>query len=44
MYEDKDNECDIEDNFDPEYDNEVMPPIVINEHLNNPLVKMNLKV
>lgn len=44
MYEDEDKDYDIDNNVDLECNSEEMPPIVINEHLNNPLIKMDLKV
>lgn len=43
VYEDEDKYEDV-DNIDPVFDNEEAGPIMINEHLNNPLIKINLKV
>lgn len=40
----EDNESDVEDDIDVMSDGEDKLPIVINEHLNNPLIKMDIKV
>lgn len=37
-------ESDVEDNTDVISDSEETHPVVINEHLNNPLIKMDIKV
>lgn len=39
----EDNESDVEDNIDMVSGDEKSFPIVINEHLNNPLIKMDIK-
>ncbi|KAL4121593.1 hypothetical protein QTP88_014078 [Uroleucon formosanum] len=39
----EDNESDVEDDIDIMSDGEEAFPIVINEHLNNPLIKMDIK-
>jgi len=40
----EDNEPDVEDDIEVESDGERTLPTVINEHLNNPLIKMDIKV
>lgn len=44
VYEDKSIESDVDDDIDPIDDDKDSCPIVIDNHLNNPLIEMNLKV
>lgn len=44
VYENKDGESDVDNDIDPVDDSKKMSPMVIDDHLNNPLIEMNLKV
>jgi len=44
VYENEDGESDVDNDIDPVDDSKKMSPMMIDDHLNNPLIEMNLKV